>query len=115
MRRTRVKFGVDSWVGCGNDYRIPDHITLYLLSRGFFDLSQIANVNRTTIWHQVLGGIWILGKKMQVYIIWDLYIDKLRSNFVRLKNEEDQLAWSINLVALKLSKFQGSGSTNFFS
>lgn len=59
-------------------------------------MSQIANANLTTIWHQE----WLTGRELgpreDDSVIRERYIGKLRTSFVRLKDEEDTLVWSLN-------------------
>lgn len=105
-RGTKVKLGVDPWISCGNDYRLPNHITLYLRSRGYFILITGCQCEQnhhlvSTVKHGILGGIWVSWRKMQ---LWDLYVDKHRSSFVRLKNDKDQMVWSLNPTGIYTPK-----------
>lgn len=48
----RWKVGLDQWVGCGDEYRLPVNIIEQLRVRGIITLSQVADNNMTMIWHQ---------------------------------------------------------------
>jgi hypothetical protein len=51
-RRTKLQVGMDPWIGSGENYMLPHHIIMFLGSRGFYNLSWRANLNKNTICHQ---------------------------------------------------------------
>jgi hypothetical protein len=83
----RWKVGLDQWVGCGDEYRLPVNIIEQLRVRGIITLSQVADDNMTTIWHYKRLSGTESGLRVEDYAIWDRYIENLKSSFVRLKEE----------------------------
>jgi hypothetical protein len=67
-----------------------------LRNKGYFNLRQVANWARSTTWHQQWLSWEEIGLGAEYVEEWKRYTDLLIVNNVRLKEEEDQLIWSLN-------------------
>ena len=96
VRGTKVFMGVDPWFGSGERFKLPRDRIEHLRIRGINIISQVANLNLIIVWHQEWMNTRDLGIRKDDKIMWGIYIAKLRSSVVHIKDEDDCLVLLLN-------------------
>jgi hypothetical protein len=74
---SKVQIGLDPWVGSGESFRLSEALIDKLHIIGFFVLSQVANLDFTTIWRQEWMEADMLGLDGEDAVEWGQYINAL--------------------------------------
>lgn len=74
---SKVKLGVDTWVGCTNIYKFPKHIITFLRVRVFHKLIHIANLELTALWKQEWRSVGWIGFRRKYVEVWEAFIGSI--------------------------------------
>jgi hypothetical protein len=97
-RGNKVQIGMDPWIDNNDTYRLPHHLVMDMKSRGYHNLRHVAQGVRTLDMLQQCLSFEEIGLEKENANIWEHYTRNLRSCFVNLNDQEDQLTWSSNPI-----------------
>jgi hypothetical protein len=84
------------WIGCKNIVRFLMKIIELLQEKGYYTLNQVADQDTTRLWQQGSKNARSLGLEVETTDLWKLNTDSLHRSHIRLKDEDEYLAWSKN-------------------
>lgn len=86
----------DPWASCLREHILPAELCSTLDRGGFYYFAQVVDPLHTTLWQQGWKKGRSLGLDEPQNILWDHYINALRSAKIRLTEGEDELIWEGN-------------------
>ena len=93
---SKVRFGIDPWVGCLDGHTLCEHMVNSLQNQGYFFLSQINDFQQTNfIGHALLSADFV-GFQLRDKLIWHNYLKTLFDNHIKSFEREDEILWCIN-------------------
>ena len=95
---TKVRIGIDPWLGCKWRHVLPASMIDKLHNAGFFVLNDIACLGMVLLQDQGWLHADVFGFVEQENIIWNNYVALLISSHVRITTEDDQLVWSLSKI-----------------
>jgi hypothetical protein len=92
----KVKIGLDPWIGSKGLHKLPPQLIQEIRSKGFYTLRQIVKWERSTNWQQQWLTWEEIGLGEDLDEAWKTYTDALKDNNVKIREDDDQLLWSLD-------------------
>jgi hypothetical protein len=106
----KERLGEDPWVGSGENFRLTKNMIGAFIEWGYFFLSQVEYHDNSSIFREE----WLIAKNLgfdgDERMIWETYQTTLKYRHVRIKEFDDELVWSKNLVRGQYSPKLGYSS-----
>lgn len=94
----KVRIGQDPWIGCRNLHRLLDDLQYFLRDNNITQISHIADVERSTPFHQA----WKLAQRLNIphqwTQQWNTFIKALTEAHIRVGEDEDEVVWALSKV-----------------
>ena len=86
---TKVRIGIDPWIGCKWRHTLPDPMIVKLHNASFYALKDIACIGTVILQDQVWLTVDFFDFVDQEIIIWNNYVSLLTSSHVRINTKDD--------------------------